>query len=79
MNVGIVGMPSSGKTTLFRALTRGTVKTDNPGRANIGVVSVPDKRIDYVWLRGLIPTRAWVADTLASDHRLVVTEVQVPR
>jgi len=39
----------------------------------------PDKRIDYVWLRGLIPTRAWVADSLASDHRLVVTEVQVPR
>jgi endonuclease/exonuclease/phosphatase family metal-dependent hydrolase len=39
----------------------------------------PDKRIDYVWLRGLIPTRAWVADTLASDHRLVVTEAQVPR
>ena len=39
----------------------------------------PDKRIDYVWLRGLIPTRAWVADTLASDHRLVVAEVQVPR
>lgn len=35
----------------------------------------PDKRIDYVWLRGLTPTRAWVADSLASDHRLVVTEI----
>jgi endonuclease/exonuclease/phosphatase family metal-dependent hydrolase len=39
----------------------------------------PDKRIDYVWLRGLSPIRAWVADSLASDHRLVVTEVQIPR
>ena len=39
----------------------------------------PDKRIDYVWLRGLTPIRAWVADSLASDHRLVVAEVQVPR
>jgi endonuclease/exonuclease/phosphatase family metal-dependent hydrolase len=39
----------------------------------------PDKRIDYVWLRGLSPVRAWVADTLASDHRLVVAEIQVPR
>lgn len=39
----------------------------------------PDKRIDYVWMRGLTPTRAWVADSLASDHRLVIAEIQVPR
>jgi endonuclease/exonuclease/phosphatase family metal-dependent hydrolase len=39
----------------------------------------PDKRIDYVWLRGLSPIRAWVADSLASDHRLVIAEVQVAR
>ena len=39
----------------------------------------PDQRIDYVWLRGLNPTRAWVADSLASDHRMVVTEVEVTR
>jgi endonuclease/exonuclease/phosphatase family metal-dependent hydrolase len=37
----------------------------------------PEQRIDYVWLRGLSPTRAWVADSLASDHRMVVTEVQI--
>ena len=49
MKVGIVGLPSSGKTTLFKALTRGTVRTDSSqtGKANIGVVSVPDHRIDY--------------------------------
>ncbi|MCL5105707.1 MAG: redox-regulated ATPase YchF [Armatimonadetes bacterium] len=50
MKVGIVGLPESGKTTLFRALTRGTVKTDlhaQAGKPNIGVVSVPDPRIDY--------------------------------
>jgi len=39
----------------------------------------PDQRIDYVWLRGLSPVRAWVADSLASDHRMVVTEVQIRR
>jgi endonuclease/exonuclease/phosphatase (EEP) superfamily protein YafD len=39
----------------------------------------PEQRIDYVWLRGLSPTRAWVADSLASDHRMVVTEVEIPR
>lgn len=38
----------------------------------------PDQRIDYVWLRGLTPTRAWVADSLASDHRMVVTEIELP-
>lgn len=49
MKVGIVGLPSSGKTTLFRALTRGTVKIEPFGsnKPNIGVVSVPDPRIDY--------------------------------
>ena len=38
----------------------------------------PEKRIDYVWLRGLKPTRAWVAESLASDHRMVVTEIEFP-
>jgi endonuclease/exonuclease/phosphatase family metal-dependent hydrolase len=39
----------------------------------------PGQRIDYVWLRGLTPTRAWVSESLASDHRMVVTEVELPR
>lgn len=47
MKVGIVGLPGSGKTSLFRALTRGTVKTDDFGEAHVGVVQVPDPRIDY--------------------------------
>ena len=47
MRIGIVGLPGSGKTSLFRALTRGTVKTDDFGEAHIGVVQVPDTRIDY--------------------------------
>ncbi len=36
----------------------------------------PHKRIDYVWVRGLQPTRAWVSTSEASDHRMVVVEVQ---
>lgn len=47
MKVGIVGLPGSGKTTLFRALTRGTVRTDDFGEAHVGVVQVPDRRIDF--------------------------------
>jgi endonuclease/exonuclease/phosphatase family metal-dependent hydrolase len=38
----------------------------------------PSSRIDYVWLRGLEARRAWVSDSLASDHRMVVVEVAFP-
>ncbi len=38
----------------------------------------PQSRIDFVWLRGLVPQRAWVAESLASDHRMVVVEVAEP-
>jgi endonuclease/exonuclease/phosphatase family metal-dependent hydrolase len=38
----------------------------------------PQNRIDFVWLRGLIPLRAWVSESLASDHRMVVVEVAEP-
>jgi endonuclease/exonuclease/phosphatase family metal-dependent hydrolase len=34
----------------------------------------PDKRIDFVWLRELVPLDALVLDSTASDHRLVVVE-----
>jgi endonuclease/exonuclease/phosphatase family metal-dependent hydrolase len=34
----------------------------------------PDKRIDFVWTRGLVPTDARVLESLASDHRMVVIE-----
>lgn len=34
----------------------------------------PQERIDFVWLRGLQPLRAWVPGSLASDHRMVVVE-----
>lgn len=37
----------------------------------------PAERIDYVWLRGLTPRKAWVSDSTASDHRMVVVEVQL--
>jgi endonuclease/exonuclease/phosphatase (EEP) superfamily protein YafD len=38
----------------------------------------PKGRIDFVWLRDLTPLRAWVSDSLASDHRMVVVEVAYP-
>ena len=50
MQIGIVGLPKSGKTTVFNALTRGKAQTDAYSSTalapNIGVVKVPDPRLD---------------------------------
>ena len=49
MKIGIIGLPSSGKTTLFNALTRGKAETGAFGSsrsANVGVAHVPDSRVD---------------------------------
>jgi GTP-binding protein YchF len=49
MRLGIIGLPQSGKTTLFNALTRGDQPTSmSGGRFDVhtGVVDVPDERVD---------------------------------
>jgi hypothetical protein len=49
MKLGIIGLPQSGKTTLFNALTRGNAPLSaSAGRLEVhtAVVDVPDKRID---------------------------------
>jgi GTP-binding protein YchF len=49
MKLGIIGLPQSGKTTLFNALTRGdTPTTASAGRIEVhtAVVNVPDERLD---------------------------------
>jgi endonuclease/exonuclease/phosphatase family metal-dependent hydrolase len=38
----------------------------------------PTQRIDFVWMRSLLPTQAEVLDSTASDHRLVVVEAALP-
>jgi len=38
----------------------------------------PRQRIDYLWVRGLQPVRAWVSEALASDHRMIAVEVKFP-
>lgn len=48
MRLGIIGLPQSGKTTLFNALTRATQPTGITGKMEIhtAVVDVPDPRVD---------------------------------
>ncbi len=52
MKAGIVGLPSTGKTTLFRALTHGSAREESSTSRSetflVGVVRVPDPRFDYL-------------------------------
>lgn len=47
MQLGIIGMPMVGKTTLFELLT-GTSDKGGQGKANIAIARIPDPRIDYL-------------------------------
>ena len=50
MELGIIGLPNSSKTTIFNALTRGTAPTSSGSSGklefNTAVVDVPDVRVD---------------------------------
>ena len=50
MDIGIIGLPQSGKTTVFNALTNGKVESSGASgsmtETHLGVVKVPDLRLD---------------------------------
>ena len=49
MQLGIVGLARSGKTTVFNAVTRGSAQVgaySSSTQPNVGVVHVPDERVD---------------------------------
>lgn len=70
MQLAIIGLPNSGKTTVFNALTRGTVETTafSSGQLepNIATVKVPDGRLD-VLARMFRPRKVTSADVQYVD------------
>jgi hypothetical protein len=46
MRLGIIGLPQSGKATVFDALTRSVTADGNRQESRIGTITVPDERVD---------------------------------
>ena len=62
MEIAVIGLPNSGKTTVFNALTRGSAQVaafaSAQGGPNVGVAKVRDRRLDV--LTGLFQPRRTV-------------------
>lgn len=78
MEIGIIGLPGSGKTTIFNALTRGRALTRSYAAAgvepNVGVVKVSDERLEGLAAllkpKRLVPAEVKYVDVaLAGDRR----------
>jgi GTP-binding protein YchF len=66
LNVGIVGLPNVGKSTIFSALTSVQADAENYPFCtidpNVGIVPVPDRRLEE--LAALIPTEKVISTTV---------------
>ncbi len=72
LRAGLIGLPSTGKTTLFQLLTRSAIDHDRSaarGEASIGVAHVPDDRLDRLTElfrpRKRVPATVTLADMAA--------------
>jgi len=48
MKLGIIGLPQSGKSTVFEALTKNISESAHKGEDRIGTIRVPDHRVDVL-------------------------------
>jgi ribosome-binding ATPase YchF (GTP1/OBG family) len=73
LDVGIVGLPSSGKTTLFTALTK--AGPHGSGKENVGMAPIPDPRLgqlaQVVGARKVTPASVRVVDVPGTGPALL--------
>ncbi len=73
LEAGIVGLPSSGKTTLFRALTH--AETHGSGKEHVGMAQIPDERLHrlagVVHARKVTPAAVRVVDVPGTGPQLL--------
>ena len=73
LEIGIVGLPSSGKTTLFRALTR--AEATGSGKEHVGMAQIADERLDLlakkVGARKVTPAAVRVVDVPGTGPQLL--------
>jgi ribosome-binding ATPase YchF (GTP1/OBG family) len=73
LEVGIVGLPSSGKTTLFRALTK--TAAGDFGKENVGMAAVVDERLarlaEVVGAKKVTPATVRVVDVPGTGAQLL--------
>ena len=69
MELSLIGFPQSGKTTVFNALTRGKMETAYSPGSHIGVVKVPDPRLESL-AELLKPKRVVPAEVQYVDHSM---------
>jgi ribosome-binding ATPase YchF (GTP1/OBG family) len=73
LQVGIVGLPGAGKTTLFTALTRAA--GGGFGKENVGMASIPDERLgrlaELVGARKITPATIRVVDVPGTGPALL--------
>jgi ribosome-binding ATPase YchF (GTP1/OBG family) len=73
LEIGIVGLPSSGKTTLFRALTR--AEATGSGKEHVGMAQIADARLgalaEKVGARKVTPAAVRVVDVPGTGPQLL--------
>jgi len=78
INIGIIGLAASGRTTIFNALTKGNVDTKSHEKGlapHIGIAKVPEPRLemlaDMLNPKKVVPAEVTYVDTGASVKGLV--------